>query len=70
MTAQTEAKATIQQALRNLGLPPLKLTARTVSFQDLARADCIVVKLHGWAPNPAFNTLQQVARAHGLIVEA
>ena len=70
MTAQNEAKAIIQQELKHLGLPPLKLTTRTVSFQDLARADCIVVKLHGWAPNPAFDTLQQVARAHGLIVEA
>lgn len=64
------AKRLIAEKLAEIGKPGLKLTARTISFSDLARASCVFVKVHGWTPSPEWSLLQETARAHGFRVEA
>ena len=51
------------------GLPFTKLTARTISFQDLARARRIFVKVYGWIPSPDWAKVREFAVAHGFSVE-
>jgi hypothetical protein len=47
-----------------------KLTAKTVGFQDLARANCIFVKVHGVTePNPLFGQIEDMAKANGFRVQ-
>jgi hypothetical protein len=64
------AKTIIREELERRGLPFTKLTARTVGFQDLARADCIFVQVHGWQPSPVWDELRNVAVQHGFRIEA
>jgi hypothetical protein len=71
MTITTHrAKTIIREELERRGLAFAKLTARTVGFQDLARADCIFVQVHGWQPNPAWDELRSIAVQHGFRIEA
>ena len=65
-----DAKRIIEAALTARKLPFTKLTARTVGFQDLARADCIFVKIHGWTPNPVWEELKLIAKQHHFCIEA
>lgn len=64
------AKQIIKRELDRRGLAYSKLTARTVSFSDLARGDCIFVKIAGWHPNPAWDELKAVAKANKFCIEA
>lgn len=64
------AKRLIKAELDRLSLPYAKLTARTVSFEDLARASRLFVKVHGWQPNPAWDKLREIARCNGFYIEA
>ena len=49
-----------------------ELTAKTVSFQDLARAECVYVSVHGMNLNlsGAWNLAQATAREHGFRLQA
>ena len=70
MSATSEAKKTAAIILRGVAIGYDKLTARSVSFQDLARADCIFVKVH--APRisgPGWILAQATAREHGFRLE-
>lgn len=64
-----KAKKLIEDELKKLGLPYERITAKTISFQDLARDGKIFVKVHGWKPNPAGARLEQVARENGFKVD-
>ena len=65
-----EAKKIIKQALEERNLPYDKLTAETMDFTDLARSQCIFVKIHGWKPNPLWAELKQIASYHDFRVIA
>ena len=67
-----EAKCIPRAALAELGLPQCPVTARTVSFIDLARDSCIVVRVHHWpadVPGQAYRRLEETARQHGFLLE-
>lgn len=59
------AKAAVRKMLQKYGYPSYRLSARTVSFQDLARANCVFVTIHGWQPDPDAADLTQEAREAG-----
>ena len=63
------AKRIIAQAIARAGLPPHRLTARTVSFSDLARDKAVFVTIHGWKPGPLWNDLRSTAHANGFCIE-
>ena len=65
-----KAKKIIKDVLDANNLPYTKLTARTVSFQDLARDSALFVTVKGWKPSPKFDLLKQAARQNGFIVTA
>lgn len=65
-----QAKKLVRQWLEERGLPYDKLTAKDVSFSDLARASEVFVRIHGWEPNPAWTELKNLARENGFYVEA
>ena len=64
------AKAVIKEFLDKRGLPYTRITAKTVSFSDLARGSAVFVQVHGWKPNPAWTELKEIARQHNVFVEA
>ena len=64
-----EASATVKAELTRRGLAFSKVTARTVSFVDLAREDGVVVKIHGWKPAPVANEILHFGRMNKIIVE-
>lgn len=64
-----KAKAIIRQKLRMLNLPPYYLTARTVSFSDLARGNKVWVAIHNWKPNPKWDDLNDIAHENGFRLE-
>ena len=68
MTAK-QANSIIANKLVELGVSYTKLTARTISFSDLARTSCVFVKIHGWKPNPVIQELKELAVSHGFRVE-
>lgn len=63
------AKRIVKDKLQTLNLPFTKLTARTIGFQDLARANCIFVKIHGWQASPLWDDIADTARANGFRIE-
>lgn len=63
------AKDIIKRELESRKLPFTKVTAKTVSFADLARDARLFVKIHGWQPNPAWNDLEAIARENGFSIE-
>ena len=63
------AKQIIRDALEERDLTFSKLTARTVSFADLARDSAIFVKIHGLEPSPAWDELVILAKENGFRVE-
>ena len=63
------AKKLIKAELDKRKLPYTKLTARSISFTDLARASCIFVKIAGWQPNPAWDDLRSLAVANGFRIQ-
>ena len=64
-----EAKKLLKGELERRGLRFTKLTARTISFSDLARGSGVFVKVHGWESNPEWNGLKAFAREHGFFIE-
>ena len=64
-----QAKKLIANKLTELGLPAYKLSAKTINFMDLARGECIFVKMHAWQPNSLWEQLDSVARANGFRIE-
>lgn len=65
----TDAKNIIRKSLAELDLPAYKLTARTISFVDLARASCVFVQIHGWQSNPRWDELRSIAIKNGFRIE-
>ena len=71
MFATNEAKKTAAIILRGVSIGYEKLTARSISFQDLAREDCVFVKVHGIRVNgPGWELARATAREHGFRLEA
>lgn len=64
------AKKIIKAALEERGLSFEKLTARTASFSDLARGNCVFVKIHGWKPDSRWNELKELAKDNGFCLES
>lgn len=64
----SEAKKITAARLADRGLSH-RLTARTVSFDDLARTRVVVVTVHGWRAGPAWSYITDGARGGGFIVE-
>ena len=58
----------IRQTLDAHGFPGVTFKTRTVSFEDLARADRVFVYLNGRTSPDAFTALQATAREHGAIM--
>jgi hypothetical protein len=66
MNITNECKKTAAIILKGCGIGFDKLTAKSVGFSDLARADCVFVKAHGLRVNGgAWQLAQAVAREHG-----
>lgn len=64
-----EAKTEAVRILTERGMPYERLSARTVSFSDLARAETVVVTVHGWNPSSNARSVQRDARARGFTIE-
>jgi hypothetical protein len=62
------AKKLIIDKLKELNLPYEKVTARTVSFSDLARDSKPLIIIHGWQPNPLWNKLLNLAKANNFCI--
>lgn len=62
-------KRVIAQALADAGYDN-RLSARTISFEDLAYGEMVFVAVHDWAPDPFFATLEQIGRKLGFRVQA
>lgn len=71
MTAN-EAKKLMKEFLAAEGVEYDKLTAKTVSFTDLCRAECIFVKIHSinWQTVGNFETVTHFAKANGFRAQA
>ena len=72
MNQIAECKKTATIILKGAGFTFDKLTARTVSFQDLARAECVFVKPHGLKAAGvygAWDLARAMARDHGFRLE-
>lgn len=74
----SEAKKVLAAELNRRQFPYTKLTAKTISFVDLARASSIYVKIHGWAftvfqtPEAscdAWAEMKLFAKNHGFFIE-
>lgn len=67
-----EAKKLVKLWLSIAGLPDYKLSAKTTSFSDLARASMVFVTVHtGFLPenNPGWQNIKRLAKEHGFGVE-
>lgn len=66
-----EARDVVQRYMEGNGIQckPRQVTARTVSFIDLARDEKVFVKVTGWNGEPAIrDQLLAIARHHGFRV--
>lgn len=64
-----EEKDLTREWLDQHELPYTRISARTVSFLDLARASCVFVKVHGWEPNALAGELITFVKQFGFRVE-
>ena len=64
------AKKVVAEKLNSLGLPAFKLSAKSIDFTDLARANCIFVKINGWRPSPFWDDLKKTAKENGFCIES
>lgn len=72
MNLANECKKTAAIILRGCGIGYDKLSARSVNFSDLARAECVFVKAHGAKPlgiYGAFDLAKAQAKDHGFRIE-
>lgn len=65
-----QAKKIVKEWLERHGMSELKLTAKTVSFEDLARTSCVFITVKGWKPNPLWSELESLARSNSFRVQA
>lgn len=63
-------KQVMADTLIELGLPPYRLTARTIGFVDLARRSMVFVTIHDWTAGSRWSELAAVARRHDFRIEA
>ena len=64
-----QAKKVVTDFLKSKGLNN-KVTAKTIGFQDLARASMVFVQVLDWSPNPsAASELEQLAKQKGFRVQ-
>lgn len=64
-----QAKQLLASYLTENGLTFSKLTARTISFMDLARDGCVFVKLHGFNQWNQWDNIRGFAIKNGFRVE-
>lgn len=64
-----EAKAEAARILTERGLDYERLSVSTVSFTNPARAEAVVVTVHGWKPSGDARRVQRDARARGFQIE-
>lgn len=69
MKTTIQAKTIIRDELCKRNLPYTKLTARRVSFMDLARCGRVFVQVHGWQSGPAWSELETIAKQNGFYIE-
>lgn len=63
-----QAKKVVSDFLQSKGLNN-KLKAKTIGFQDLARADMVFVQVLDWSPSPIAQELEDLARQKGFRVQ-
>lgn len=63
-----ESKKLVRAVLDAHGLTN-RVTARTVNFTDLARAQPVFVMVHGTMPREVWDELAPIADEHGFILE-
>lgn len=69
MTPQ-RAKTLLRKFLEDENIGYWRLTAKTVSFMDLARDGKIFVKIYGWTPDAAnYAAVREFAKEHGFIAQ-
>ena len=56
-----EAKTIVEKFLQDNNVEYLKTTAKTVSFEDLARGECIFVTVYNAAPGMYWLDVQKLA---------
>ena len=55
----------VKKWLQDQGIPFIRVTSQTVSFADLARAQCVFVSIFGARFTQAqYDALQQLAKEH------
>lgn len=64
-----KAKAIIKKRLEQLGITGCKLTAKKTS-NPFNGKDRIVVTVHGWTPDPKWETLEVTAKQCGFFLRA
>jgi hypothetical protein len=64
-----EASKAVKEELTRRGLPFTRVSARTVSFVDLARDSVVVVTVSGWKPNPVAAEILQFGRNHKICID-
>ena len=72
MSNAAEFKKTAAIILKGCGISYSKLSAKTVSFSDLARAECVYVTVHNLnlGISGAWHLVQATAREHGFRLQA
>jgi hypothetical protein len=63
-----EASKMLKKRMDELGLDN-PVTAKTISFQDLAGTSEIFVIVHDWKPNPLAKKLKEFAEQHNFFVD-
>ncbi len=63
-----QAKKIVAGVLQEHGFSN-KLTARTISFTDLARGNKIFIKIHDWKPNSVWDEIKKKAGEYGFCIE-
>lgn len=63
-----QAKQCVRTWLMQNGFPDYRLTARNVSFVDLARGGKLFVYVHGWKADPRWDDLRKYSVELGFSV--
>jgi len=63
-TTINEAKKIVKGVLEKHGFGDKAVTAKMVSFQDLARDECIEVTIYGWKPSGKALDIKNEIRDH------
>mgnify|MGYP001558854388 CR=1 FL=1 len=68
VTTARQATAAVKDWLSSRYLDASRVSARTVSFSDLARCSRIFVEVGNWKPNPIAKDLKEYAQIQGFHV--